>query len=300
MEKFLKSYYDYLLKEKHFSLHTVNAYMKDVETFLDFADDEISNVNEINYKHIRQWIVFLSAKKLSNNSINRKIASLKSYFKFLYITKTIETYPLQAHKALRVQKVLQVPFSEDEMQQINRDDFGNDFLGFQNYVIILLFYTLGVRKSELINLQLSDIDLNKSEIKVLGKRSKERIIPLLSSTSLVLKEFLEKRKAFFLNSTNQNIFLLKNEKKVNQTFVYRLINNYFRGVTSKGKKSPHVLRHTFATHMLNAGANLNTIKELLGHSSLSSTQIYTHTSLAELKKTYSNAHPRFNFEEQDL
>src|SRR5690606_37445434 len=139
-------------------------YMKDVETFLDIADDEISNVNEINYKHIRQWIVFLSVKKLSNNSINRKIASLKSYFKFLYITKTIETYPLQAHKALRVQKVLQVPFSEDEMQQINRDDFGNDFLGFQNYVIILLFYTLGVRKSELINLQLSDIDLNKSEI----------------------------------------------------------------------------------------------------------------------------------------
>lgn len=294
MEQFIKPYYDYLLKEKHFSMHTVNAYVKDVEAFLEFAAKDLSSVDQITYQHIRKWIVSLAEKKLSNNSINRKTASLKSYFKFLYITKTIAAYPLQVHKALRVKKVLQVPFSEDEMKKIDRADFDDDYFGLQNFIIIMLFYTLGIRKSELINLKLHDIDINKREIKVLGKRSKERIVPIMSSVTEVLTDFLEKRKLQFGDNYTQNLFLLKNTKILNQTFVYRLINNYFRGVTTKGKKSPHVLRHTFATHMLNAGANLNTIKELLGHASLSSTQIYTHTSLAELKKMYSKTHPRFN------
>lgn len=295
MDKYLKAYYDYLLKEKKFSLHTVNAYLADVDVFLNFIQEEVISLNDVKYHHIRNWIADLSGNGLSNNTINRKIASLKSYFKFLYITKTIDAYPLQAHKSLRTKKVLQLPFSENEMKQINRSDFGDDYFGLQNYVIITLFYTLGIRKSELINLEVDSIDLSKQEIKVLGKRSKERIIPILANISPLITEFLNIRKSMFIGFGSSCLFLLKNGEKLNQTFVYRLINNYFRGVTSKGKKSPHVLRHTFATHMLNAGANLNTIKELLGHASLSSTQIYTHSSLSELKGTYSKAHPRSGY-----
>lgn len=300
METFVEQYRDYLLKEKHFSLHTVKAYLKDVDRFCMFAANDVSTIAEVRYENVRRWVVFMVSEGLGNSSVNRKIASLKSYFRFLYITGTIDVYPLEGHKSLRVEKRLQVPFSEEEMNTISRDHFAKDYSGFQEYVIILLFYALGIRKSELISLKLEDVDLSRGEVKVLGKRSKERVVPLVSEVSDVLTVFLKERRGLFSGGVNQNLFLLKNGQNLNQTFVYHLINNYFRGITSKGKKSPHVLRHTFATHMLNAGANLNTIKELLGHASLSSTQIYTHTSLTELKKVYSKSHPRFRSDDEDL
>lgn len=300
METFIVQYKEYLLKEKHFSLHTVNAYVKDVERFWEFVDDAVTAVEMTRYEHIRKWVVLMSSEGLENSSINRKIASLKSYFRFLYITKTIDIYPLEGHKSLRVQKKIQVPFSEDEMKTVERSHFKDGYFGLQEYVIILLFYALGIRKSELIGIKCDDVDLGRHEIKILGKRSKERMVPLVGMVSDVLSLFIKERQLHFDGVRNENLFLLKNGQNLNQTFVYHLINNYFRGITSKGKKSPHVLRHTFATHMLNAGANLNTIKELLGHASLSSTQIYTHTSLTELKKVYSKSHPRFNSEDEDL
>lgn len=293
MENYIDQYREYLLKEKKFSLHTVQAYSRDVELFWAYLLRKKVELSQVEYLHLREWIVTLSSDGMTNSTINRKVASLKSYFKFLCITQTLDSYPLEGHKPLRVKKELQVPFSEQEMLKVERGDFKDDFYGLQNFVIISLFYSSGIRKSELIELDLKNIDLVNQEIKVLGKRNKERVVPLIAEVTEILQAFVAERSEQFGAETCGKLFLSKKGKKINQTFVYRLINDYFRRVTSKEKRSPHVLRHTFATHMLNAGANLNTIKEILGHSSLSSTQIYTHTSLTNLKKTYAQTHPRF-------
>lgn len=293
MEKILEQYADYLIKEKRYSLKTWRAYSDDVKSFLCFVNEEDEmELSQIDYSVIRTWVVYLSENEYSSLSINRKISSLKSFFKFLYQRKLIVDYPLAAHKSLKVDKSLQIPFSEDEMKFVLKDVELDDYDELLRVVIISLFYFLGIRKSELINLKISDVDFFALQIKVLGKRNKERLIPMNTKMVDFLKRYLVQRACVDVNQS-QLLMLLKNGNKLNETFVYRLINNYFRGVTSKFKKSPHMLRHTFATHMLNNGADLNSIKELLGHSSLSSTQIYTQTSLSELKKVYKNAHPRF-------
>lgn len=293
MEEILQQYSDYLIKEKRYSLKTLRAYTDDVNTFFGFIYKlEKISLTDIDYSVIRTWVVFLSENNYSALSINRKMSSLKSFFKYLYQNKFIDEYPLTGHKSLKIEKKLQIPFSENEMQLVlkNVDLGGYDQM--LKFLIVSLFYTLGIRKSELINLELRNVDFFLKNIKVVGKRNKERVIPLVDEVELVLKEYLTKR-ALVASDDEKMLMLLKNGNKLNETFVYRLINDYFRGVTSKLKKSPHMLRHTFATHMLSNGADLNSIKELLGHSSLSSTQIYTQTSLVELKKVYRNAHPRF-------
>ena len=286
---------DYLQLEKNYSPHTVNAYLNDINFFESFNKNEFNqeNIEQVNYSQIRTWIVSLVDDKISNVSVNRKIASLKAFYKFLLKTKQIEVSPLLKHKALKTPKKLQIPFSEKEVvQALGQMENPEGFEEIRNKLIIDLFYTTGIRRTELIHLKTNNVDLSNNTIKVLGKRNKERIVPLLPIVSEQLKLYLNEKAHLETVIDNDFFFLLKKGLKLNDSFVYRLINTYFSTVSEKVKKSPHILRHTFATHLLNNGADLNSVKELLGHSSLASTQVYTHNSLSELKKVYGNAHPR--------
>lgn len=279
-------YEDYLNYEKNFSKHTVSAYLRDVKVFEKFlAQNDCKISNEINYSFIRQWIVSLSEKRYSKTSINRKIASLKSYFNFLVNIDIIESSPLKGHKNLKSSSKIVIPFSEDEIMQVF-ENFNDSKISDRDKLIIEIFYSTGLRREELINIKIQDIFLKEGLIKILGKRSKERLVPILPSLSKNLKNFISN------NNNSKYLFETKKLKKISVSTVYRLINKYFRLVSSKVKVSPHVLRHTFATHMLNNGADINTIKEILGHSSLSSTQIYTKIKLPKIVNDYNKSHPR--------
>ena len=290
-----QAYADYLLKEKNYSLLTLRAYTDDVvsfEKFIKESDDAIS-LEEVNYSYIRQWVVVLVENGMANKTVNRKISSLKSFYRFLLRSKQITINPLLKHKSLKTEKKVQVPFSEKELQDVMTDvDYPDDFEGIRNRLIIEIFYTTGIRRAELIGLKLNGFDAGNNTLKVLGKRNKERILPLLECTADLLERYLVKRRSLARIESPDMLILNGHGNKVSESFVYRLINSYFSVVSGKVKKSPHVLRHTFATHLLNNGADLNSVKELLGHASLSSTQIYTHSSLAELKKVYGDSHPR--------
>jgi integrase/recombinase XerC len=230
---------------------------------------------------------------MSNVSVNRKIASLKAFYKFLLKIKQIEVSPLLKHKALKTPKKIQIPFSEKEVDEVlSQMQNPVGFEEIRNKLVIDLFYTTGMRRAELIHLKLVNVDLSNGVIKVLGKRNKERLIPVLPIITEQLSVYIKERYSLEVIVSEDYFFLTKKGLKLNDSFVYRLINSYFSTVSEKVKKSPHVLRHTFATHLLNNGADLNSVKELLGHSSLASTQVYTHSSLSELKQVYKYAHPR--------
>ncbi|POY38150.1 integrase [Flavobacterium alvei] len=286
---------DYLQLEKKYSPHTVNAYLNDINYFESFNKNQFDqeNIDKVNYSQIRSWIVSLVDDNVSNVSVNRKMQSLKAYYKFLLKTKQIEVSPLLKHKALKTPKTLQIPFSEKEIDEVlNQMQNPVGFDEVRDRLIIDLFYTTGIRRTELIHLKIENVNISNSTIKVLGKRNKERILPVLPIVSKQFSCYINER-THLENVINLDFFFLtKKGLKLNDSFVYRLINTYFSTVSEKVKKSPHILRHTFATHLLNNGADLNSVKELLGHSSLASTQIYTHSSLSELKKVYEDAHPR--------
>jgi integrase/recombinase XerC len=291
----VKEFIAYLELEKNYSRHTIIAYEKDLAEFLTFCIThfDISGLNQVQYVVIRSWVVSLSENGLSNRSINRKIASLKSYYRFLQKIGEIVASPLSKHKALKISKKVEIPFSEVEMDAV-LSSFGytNDFQGKRDQLMIQLLYATGIRRAELINLKLSDVDLETKNIKVLGKRNKERIIPMLISLEDYFLDYYRERDKIDSIEKSVYVFVSKSGNKIYETLVYRTINKYFDEVSSKLKKSPHILRHTFATHLLNKGADLNSVKELLGHSSLASTQVYTHNSIAELKKVHALAHPR--------
>ncbi|CAM4012816.1 tyrosine-type recombinase/integrase [Flavobacterium antarcticum] len=295
MDKNQLAFKEYLLQEKNYSVHTVRAYEKDLNDFAEFVATifEQEDLTEVNYSQIRSWIVFLIEKNLSPTSVNRKISSLKAFYKFLLKSKQIEVNPLLKHKSLKTGKKIQIPFSEKEVKDVLADGvFSSDFEGKRNKLIIDLLYATGIRRAELIELKLQNVDLYSNTIKVVGKRNKERIIPVLPEVVVQIKDYLDQRSRLEVLPCASLFFVTKLGKKLNISLVYRLINGYFSGVTGKVKKSPHIIRHSFATHLLSNGADINSIKELMGHASLASTQVYTNNSLSELKKVHDASHPR--------
>ncbi len=286
---------DYLQLEKKYSPHTITAYLKDLEDFNKFASEEYEypNIIQIDYSVIRRWIVHLVDSGVSNRSVNRKISSLKTFYKFLLKTSQIEASPLSNHRALKTSKKIQVPFSENEIETVlELLEVDISFEGHRNKLIIELFYSSGIRRAELINIKLNDVFYSQKTLKVLGKRNKERLIPLLPSVLETLKEYLIIREDLEEIKDEEYLFLTAKGVKIYEMLVYRVINSYFSQVSEKVKRSPHILRHSFATHLLNQGADINSVKELLGHSSLASTQVYTQNSIAKLKEVYDKTHPR--------
>ena len=292
---FISEFIDYLNLEKNYSEHTTTAYKSDLLSFLEFYQNEYdqSDISKANYSQIRAWIIDLVNTGISNRSINRKVSSLKTYYRFLLKTQQISENPLAKHQVLKAPKKLQIPFSAQEVENVLKDLTNqDDFESVRYRLIIELFYATGIRRTELVNLKISDVDLRSKQIKVLGKRNKERYVPLLSSVCDTLKLYFNLRSDVIIGTENSHLFVTKKGVKIYETLVYRIINNYFSKASSKVKKSPHILRHTFATHLLNEGADLNAVKELLGHSSLAATQVYTHHSVAQLTKVYKQSHPR--------
>ena len=294
---YLSEFISYLTLEKKYSAHTVKAYQNDILEFKNFCESnyEIEDIDTVEYVLIRHWIVELSEKQIDNRTINRKISSLKAYFKFLQKIDVTTVSPLSMHRALKTAKKIEIPFSELEMEKVLSEiEYADDFEGVRDELLIHVLYVTGMRRAEVISLKVSDVDFANMTIKVLGKRNKERLVPMLLETKEKFKIYLDYRKGLKEINDGSYIFLTLSGNKIYETLVYRLIKKYFREVSSKMKTSPHILRHTFATHLLNKGADLNAVKELLGHSSLASTQVYTHNSIAELKKVHAKAHPRGN------
>ena len=291
----IAAFVNYLRLEKNYALNTIKAYERDLQLFQVFSETTFGTraLNEVSYSLIRSWIILLVNQGKSNVTINRKIASLNAYYNFALKSGQIAQSPLLGHKSLKVQRKIALPFSEKEMDELfSKIPFPDNFEGSRDRLIVALLYATGMRRAELIGLQTFQVDMGVLQIKVLGKRNKERVIPLIPSLVPLINAYLSQRMSLPKRIDDTHFFLLPSGKKLYETLVYRVINHYFGLVSTKVKKSPHMLRHTFATHLLNRGADMQSVKELLGHASLASTQVYTHNNMAALKKAYGNSHPR--------
>jgi integrase/recombinase XerC len=287
---FVQDFIAYLKIEKRFSVHTLGAYEKDLVQFMEFGSFEsFEEIKSIRSTLIRSWIVELMDQKLNARSVNRKLSSLRSFFKWMKKNGWINDNPIAKISGPKTAKKLPQFAKESELSSLDSVSyFTDDFDGHRDHLMIEFFYQTGIRLSELINLKVSDV--NDQSIRVLGKRNKERLVPISKELYELFRQYMNLRQSIRL--CDENVFVLNNGNKLYPKFVYRRINNYLSSVTSLDKCSPHVLRHTFATHMLNNGAGLETLKDLLGHANLSATQVYTHNSFAQLNAIYSQAHPR--------
>jgi len=292
--RYKESFLSYLQYEKRYSKHTLVSYDCDLNQFYSFLSSfgiKESELVELNFKDVRKWIVFLMNEGCSARTVNRKLSSLKSFFKYLLRESFIQQNPMDKVVGPRQGKKLPNFIAEDSMRLLQEIDFGEGFEGIRDRLVIEMFYHTGMRLSELMNLKISSFDRSASVVRVLGKRDRERIIPVSNILETLLDEYLEQR--FLLCSDEGGFLILTDQAKpAYEKLLYRIVTKHLSKITTLSKKSPHVLRHTFATHLLNNGAELNAIKELLGHSNLSATQIYTHVSFERLNDIYKQAHPR--------
>ncbi len=292
IDKFL----EYIAVEKRYSEHTLISYKKDLEDFLLFVSDTegTRDLTKVDKKVIRNFLVHLTENHFQKRSINRKLSSLRSFYLFLLKIGEIEVSPLESVSSLKFYAEKQIPMSEEEMAELSEilDENTGYFL---ERAIIETLYQTGMRKAELCNLFFENVDFSSNEIKIKGKGNKERIVPISSVLAEILYKFTEIRKP--LPESEIYFFVRENGKKLSEKFVYSVVNSYLSMVTFKKKKSPHILRHSFATHVLNNGAEISKVKKLLGHSSLASTQVYTNGNIEQLKKVFNQAHPRANRED---
>jgi integrase/recombinase XerC len=293
VEELIQAYSNYLRLQKRSSIHTDIAYTGDLKDFQNFIIQsfEISDIQEIKTTHIKSFIVHLLDQQLDPKSVRRKISSLQGFYKYLLLKEIVSHNPLKKITLPKTSKKLPVFAGVEKMNLLLDDNnFTNEYPSVRDRTIVSLFYATGIRLSELSNLKVQDIDFYNQNIKVTGKRNKERIVPLNQSIVKDLKHYLDKRSE--IQSTTDTLFLTDKGEKIYNKMIYRIVNKQMSSVLTNKKKSPHVLRHTFATHMLDAGADLNSVKELLGHSSIAATQVYTHNTIEKLKKVYKQAHPR--------
>ncbi|MDW8272960.1 MAG: tyrosine-type recombinase/integrase [Chitinophagales bacterium] len=289
----VESFLAYLRYEKRYSAHTLTAYQKDLEQFCSFIEVFQLVPEQANHTQIRSWIVEMMRDGISARSINRKISTLKSFYKFLLRHQKIARNPMQKVVAPKTEKKLPVFVEEKAMKKLLDDQFfTDDIWGKRDKLIIELLYATGMRRSELCKLKESDIDIYNCQLKVIGKGNKQRIIPLHPKTLQRLQDFIQSRNTILCEYSYQEIFPGKKELPIEPHEVYTLVKKYLGIITTLSKRSPHVLRHSFATHLLNQGAEINAVKDILGHSSLAATQVYTHNTVDKLKKVHSQAHPR--------
>jgi len=290
-----ESFLQYLQTEKRYSPHTIRSYKNDLDQFFSYMSlNEIpAGVEEITSHQVRLWIVYLMENKISSSSVHRKISCLRVFYKYLRKEGIVKKDPLEKVVLPKRKKRLPQFVSEKALDSLlDNDNFGDSFKGIRNRTIIEMLYMTGMRRSEMINLGINDVDLLEASVKVTGKRNKQRIIPLTKEFAEKVGDYLRARSEISGSANNDWIFITDKGNKLYDKYVYNIVKGYLSMVTTIEKKSPHVLRHTFATHMLNRGADLNAIKELLGHANLSATQVYTHNTFEKLKKVYKQAHPR--------
>lgn len=289
----VESFIKYLQFEKRFSPHTVTAYSKDLQQFSDFlvATFEIFNIEKATHPHLRNWVVQLMNSGVTSRTVNRKIVSLKSFYKFLQKREFIEVNPASRLKALRVPKDLPDFLKETEMTNLlDHLTFEENFKGQRDKLLLEMLYATGMRLSELIGLTNERINYYEKVVKIVGKRNKERIVPLHQAVLDQVKKYKQFKTEVSVKS--DKLLITNSGNDLYPQFVYNTVKRYLTQVTTLSKRSPHVLRHTFATHLLNKGADLNAIKDLLGHASLASTQVYTHNSIEKLKAVFDQAHPK--------